>query len=487
MLKKLVLTHGLSPIKLRHALRMGGLIAPSLAISRIDAPAIEYGEISLVADLSCADPASDKSAHLFSADIYSARYPAIFLKFKARDFAVIRRELKATCDRFDFDELKQGDVERRGVEAICEHPAVRALFLASRGIDLVPQIVEVPTLPAWLEPHKDDSRMTHELVADADFVSKCIADFEATARERWRGKPLNEELLRHLVSSARSLLSAHRHSMERAGRIDSAANCRLVQSHFSKIGDYDGLTEFANQLLSLAPYQERLFSHSDSDGNNYFVDHSVANVLKIMKRSLQGGENFSFGVGALRAHYAPRIRSLAEIDTFQYLLQSKAEFEATKETLDTMFFSLRESLSPFHERGDELGFHDRVAGLIEDMRTMTYARAAEASSFAKEIPDEAHQQIHAFCEQLRSAGTEYFECKLLRQMRLSEFHGAAIPDTLSSDLRDALDRSGLKCIEYSRHNNEAKADAIRSLHAGLESVPTTRRIQNIGKSTVLCR
>lgn len=482
MIDKLVVTHGISSLKLRHALRMGGLIAPSLAICHVDHPCLEFGEIALVADLSRVDPARDRAAHLFSADIYSSRYPEIYLKFKARDFAVIREAMKPFSDRYGFDELSQDEIERKGVEGLADNDSVRAAFLASRGIELTPQVIRIPELPAWLVPYRDDQRMSHELREDEAFVEACVASYYATVPEEFRERKLDHQSRFNLVNAARSQLAAYQRGKQYAGRLDSAANHSIVRLAIMKLDDSAGLRDFADRLLNRVPYQERIFSHSDSGGARRYIEHTAPNVLKVMKRELQGGEKFNYGIASLRALYAPRIRNLSELDKYQGLLQSSEQFKATKAAADQQFFALREQLTPYHDRGNELGFGDVVIGLLEDLRTMPFPKAAANSSFARDIPEEIQQQIHEFCTQLSAIGTEYFECKLLRLVELDEFHGAAIPDSLPDDLREALQQAGLKFVVYPARNEAAKADAIRQLHGMLEPVQVIARGRSRGSS-----
>lgn len=73
----MVITHNLSVDKLRHALRLGGIPVPSLAVTGADAPLASFGEITLVGPREMANPKGRFRTRVFGADIYSPRYPTV--------------------------------------------------------------------------------------------------------------------------------------------------------------------------------------------------------------------------------------------------------------------------------------------------------------------------------------------------------------------------------------------------------------------------
>jgi hypothetical protein len=76
--QKLVLHHNLSAENLIHADRMGGIAAPSAAITPHGRSISGYGEITMLGDRDMANPRY--GAKVFGADVYSRRYPEITYK-----------------------------------------------------------------------------------------------------------------------------------------------------------------------------------------------------------------------------------------------------------------------------------------------------------------------------------------------------------------------------------------------------------------------
>ena len=73
--KPLAVVHNISEEKLRHAVKMGGLPVPSLAIIDAKQEFTNFGNIQLVAAPSMVDPRASRRNRVFDADVYSPRYP----------------------------------------------------------------------------------------------------------------------------------------------------------------------------------------------------------------------------------------------------------------------------------------------------------------------------------------------------------------------------------------------------------------------------
>lgn len=73
----LIVQHNLTTANLRHALKLGGIPVPSLAITRVGEPSTNFGEITLVGPREMADPRGPQRTRVFGSDAYSPRYPAV--------------------------------------------------------------------------------------------------------------------------------------------------------------------------------------------------------------------------------------------------------------------------------------------------------------------------------------------------------------------------------------------------------------------------
>ncbi|QDP63586.1 MAG: hypothetical protein Unbinned7358contig1000_25 [Prokaryotic dsDNA virus sp.] len=79
--ENLLVQHNLTASNLRSVLGLGGLAAPSLAVSRVEYPLTGFGEISLLGDSRLI---SEPGTRVFDADVYSPRWPENEFKVNAR-------------------------------------------------------------------------------------------------------------------------------------------------------------------------------------------------------------------------------------------------------------------------------------------------------------------------------------------------------------------------------------------------------------------
>ena len=114
--KQLIVQHNITADNLLHALRMGGIAVPSLAITKANDSITGFGEITLIGPSEMANPRGYARTKVFGADIYSPRYPRISYKFDAAAqkplAAVVHKHRELTgVNYFDLDQLqKEGAV-----------------------------------------------------------------------------------------------------------------------------------------------------------------------------------------------------------------------------------------------------------------------------------------------------------------------------------------------------------------------------------------
>jgi len=91
--RELIIQHNMSAENLMHSDRMGGIAAPSLAITKAENSLTGFGEITLIGPKEMADPKWREKPRVFGADIYSPRYPEIVYKPDASALKKINAKL----------------------------------------------------------------------------------------------------------------------------------------------------------------------------------------------------------------------------------------------------------------------------------------------------------------------------------------------------------------------------------------------------------
>lgn len=336
--RDLLIQHNLSAENLLHAVKMGGIPVPSLAVTKKESPLTNFGEITLLGDKDMADPRGGGKPKVFGADIYSPRYPTISYKL----------------DKFATKRLN-------GALAPYRQEGEREIY--SSDIDRV-----------------DD------LTSDKAFK---------------------------------------RYAEEKLGGTSSWSQTK----------------QLAAQMLSNAGADEKIFTGYSYSGNRKYIDHNIENVVKLLKKELRGGEGFNYGVGSLRAKFTPEFKSIKAIRENKDRLMSAAEFDKVKEEIDNEFIEI----------GTDLGLSlDQTIEVMEDVPRMGAKRAIErALTDYKDGGEPSADQISDVAEfvvKLRNLPTAYFEAKILRNVELSEFSGAVVPENVDPKVIEALKERGITDI-----------------------------------------
>ena len=128
--KELIVQHNLTAANLLHAVKMGGIPVPSLAVTKKDHPLQNFGEITLLGSKDMADPKGYAGTKVFGADIYSPRYPTITYKLDSKAL----KKLNAALASFRKDggrEIYGGEISK--IEDLTQTDAFRAYMLDKTG------------------------------------------------------------------------------------------------------------------------------------------------------------------------------------------------------------------------------------------------------------------------------------------------------------------------------------------------------------------
>ena len=462
----LVVTHNLTADNLLHAVKMGGIAVPSLAVTKKDNPLTGFGEITLIGDKALADPKGYAGTKVFGADIYSPRYPSVTYEFtpnmKKRAEAQLKNGMEATDTRY----IEWSEVEREGARELERNAAFLWTFLTDKGIAPVVKRTEVKPLPPALAGFATDTRLKYELLEDPAFVDAAWqahldmltdaykGDRAAAEAEVQTDRARAEERGRsQIVSSYADDLARYQRDLRDNGKIDKNGT-RYAMEEQVRTNDLTGELEAAAKkfIQDISP-NERIFQGYTNSGNRKYVPHTLENVVKILKKELRGGENFNYGVGSLRAKFTPQFKSIDQIRKAKDRLVSKADFEKVKAEIDAQFWEAAAAIN-----GDLSS--DTAIAIMEDAAKMGVQRAAK--SYGYEVSDEAAVKVAEFLTRLRELPTEYFEAKILREVDLAEFSAAVVPEGVDPKVTEALQARGVTDIRtYKKGDETDRAAKIR--------------------------
>lgn len=467
--KSLYGIHNLREDALRHVLKMGGIANPSMAVMDINKPGFNnFGEISLIPYNYMLEKGPGNKG-TFGADIYSPRYPSVEnvvtdlgeKKIKSMLWAV--REVNE-----DLAEELAEKIESRinnaygGLsKAQIDELGLQIPFLAEKGKTDFYKYNETKFSPEILSKFEE-------------YTKGYLSDEQLT--ELYKMFEKNEEIIKELTEENGNInhnvlmnfeSQLHR-AVRTANKVDLWSTIKAAQEIIE--GDAElkkQFDEYANEKYNSIERIERIFNGYTPSGNRRYLSHTLENVSKYMKQQgLQGGENFSYGLGSTRAHFTPKFTTLAQIKKAKDRLVTHEEFEEIKDKMNEQYDEICNMLRGGMD-------YDLGGARFEEAFT---TRGVDPISYIKneydiDLTDEEANELRSFAEALRVMPTEYFETKFERPVYLNEFAAAVIPANLSQDLKDALTAAGLQIKEY------ADADSREEItKQALREFDETRRI-----------
>lgn len=411
----LIAQHNLSFENLRHVMHSldGKLPVPSIAITKVGTPMVNFGEVTLLGDAGMIDPRGENRTRVFGADIYSPRYPKVerFVKAKA---------LEQAFPGFDRDVINE---------------------INSKMLD-------------FLDSRYTLRQVASNLVHTAEGLEIYLRDRLGTPPERI------SELKKQAVTNIEERVGVPRAEFDSNTRfydvpreqfellVNEASN--FAGRDWNRSKRYPDALDYLEQRLGKIEYREKIFKGFDQYlGTKRYVDHTLDNVVKEMKRNLRGGEseNNVYGVGQVRAYVTPQFSSRRDITRNKDKLVSQEEFERAKDQSEKDFINLANEVF-----GSNIAALQNMSDFMVDIARggvdYAYRQTNQYGIPARDEPG-IREQLQKFRDQLRDMPTEYFEAKITKAVDLKDFKAAVVPDDIPTEIREYLENGGIKVYEYS--------------------------------------
>lgn len=412
----LVGTHSLGEESLRRVHRLGGLVCPSLAVTRPEWVPERFGEITLVAPTSLWHPEVDRTNRVFAGNVYLPCHLAIVYMVEEEHWERLKRRV-ALASGWNDVLLDACSFTEGGLNYLAASPSVLAAFLRERGLDASPES-------------------------------------KSELRQRQRMATAGAELLNRTSSSAWVI------------RKDSDVNVELSRRAFRTRIQAEGLSrafsEYVWQLYESLSVRELIFSNRSEGGRRYLLN-TAQNVFRLTRRSTAlSAERSAPGVDSLLACFAPRLRSLASVLREADRLVPGKVFEEerhrVRDTLADIEDGLCRSYPAVAEKYHGTEFSDRVVTLIKAVgraRGDAESRKVVCKEYDFARPPETLlRRIGQYADCLRHMPIEYFEAKPFRVVRIQEFEAALVPVDCSADVRRLLrDTYRLPVFDYEQGGN----------------------------------
>jgi hypothetical protein len=467
----MIVQHNLTSANLLHADKIRGLAVPSVAISSVEAPLTNFGEITLLGDVDMIDPRKDSASKVFNADVYSPRYPTLRYKIATKEMNKAWKKLSKASEDLGHvlsGELDNNEVERQGLEAFRNSSAVQLTYLRETG-----QEIELPQMKAatnYLEKSPEIASFVNEYdtvyevlqkpeavaaisaAIDLDVARNLDArdDFsEADIRGWYYGK--DGEIRSDVIRKIQSEISiSKRPGIDRsAARYELRDQISWQQEEFSA---------WIDENFSSVISGETVMAETAS-GDIKYLPHTLDNVVKILKKKLRDGEGFNYGVASIRSNVARQFKNVAAIKAARGDLISREAMQALKEEVDNEFVVLAGRFEEFMPSQRGYGFLDTFS---EHLKEVASRGVTVLDKYYTDLPDDLKQAAARFLDKLTNMPTEYFEAKLQRAVELSEFKAAVIPSDAPKETRDVLTYARVPVVEYDPGVEGSRAEAIRA-------------------------
>lgn len=487
----LIAVHGTRVDRLLYADKIGGFVAPSIAVKRADHAYTRFGDVVLVAPLSMVDPAREP---VFDTDIYSPRYPRVSYGVNAAAVRQIESRLAPFIAKTEsyWGDLA-GEVKRGGIQGVLDSrlmlPALQLAFLTERGANIEPPMrpkplkfewIQAPALKTFFETHGYDQSAR----PGDPYWTALSAAAQQAVREHWNAQPnldevykatLIEYAIERLFDEDLSLTYSTGDDLNRSHQdigktmLDKHELSDLLDAQTKPVqAEFEA---WAKELL--APLQGEAFIHTEGGKK---LKYTPENVLRVMTKKTRGGESFNYGPASARAMGAKKFRSLSQMEAASDRLVDAEAMAKHKEDLNDQFFRLVSALSPYHPSSRRMGFSDTVLEVVQE----SYKRGRSVwselkSSGFEDVPPHVVEQLTEYMQALKTAPTEYFEAKPQRIVPLTDFSAIVVPTDLVGEVQEVADKNGLTVVPYEKGNDASQIAAFQSLVGARTSEPSRLR------------
>jgi hypothetical protein len=508
----IVAIHNLSPTKLRFAEKIGGLACPSIAYVKSDIPMQEFGEVTLIAGKSMANP-SKNQLDVFDADTYTSRFPTLYFKV---DIDCLKKMIcpaqkihEALGNHGDLAYALSNLIERNGFDRI-ESPREDTLEVAlwylsdqnlitlnpedlpKKKVKLSDVIDQNPDIQTWLrdaQPISADPAVVPKELVDLIRVSlhdhcDSFATMSAIGGrsyddeyKSWKDVYWHRYLDNDDQLSYRGCESLRRDQIQLSQNKPSIDTHELLDRARKLLGDPKEIDRYKNWIENTfgASIKRCYFIQRSASGKTVKkIDANLENISRHMKRTIRGGEDFNYGAGSIRAQVARDLSSWSAIKKFADSIVASEDTEAFKKYSKERIFGLTDSLAPHYKFGS-----DRLSSieLTEILTDYTRGDRGVLKEVFPNMGDDHIEDIKSLIGELKNAPTEYFEGKFKRGVTLDEFSAALVPLNLAESDPGLVTRLKGYGLEVQTYSNKAHYKVLMKSLGGEYGVSVDPQVQ----------
>jgi len=484
-IRNLAIVHNLTANNLRNVLKLGGIPVPSLAVVNKDNPLSGFGEITLLGSKEQFAP--NRENKFFDADIYSSRYPKITYEIDQKAFEGLQKDIaKAEAESGISATAYEERIADDGLAYLESNTALMYNFLKEKGIVVDPvmekqeplyqrygaYVTKQGELKGSLKSYENSKLTLEELTRDNGFIKAAIdakiAELEAKRAKGGLFKTKAERIL-NLINNAEegNLLksgivldaaTAVKEINNPVGETDNVDAFKTSRAIRDAVENEEGFPEWVSQKYGNLIKNETIFNGYTPGGRRKYIPHTLANVVRLMKKSsVKNNEGSISTTARVRAALAKQFKKITDIQKDRGRLVTSEEMDGFAEAFTELHYKIESDIDNAIDGYSSPG-RDFIAIAAE--KGIAYAER----EYETTLPDDIKTELARFFTELKNAPTEYFEAKINRAVTLSEFSGAVVPSGKEYDaVVESLKKAGIKEVRrYDNGDIKSRAEAINT-------------------------
>lgn len=506
---ELVAVHNISEENLRKVLNVGGLIMPSIAITKADMGHEGYGEISLLFDKETINP-TDRRNKVYGGDAWTPRFPHLEIKLNNKVMSNLSKTIRDLIEDREVRELYSlsseiypDNIERKiandGVEGYYGKEWMKLAYLLGNGkkVKIPMKMKDYGSMSEIiLDMAKEKGLKASDIMNEGydfyqnnpDFVNSIleiknrdvINNLPEGKRDAAR-KFLKREISFSYFDSLISKAVRMEYDLEHGGLkkfIDKPALSASIEKKVkTNNADYnkwvDGLFNGIIEKYGIRNNRD-MFTPSGSQ-RSWEQLHDAATPANILKYMLaeneQGGSGGFFDSNIMGA-------SAESYETFEEIREKgkkrlrKLEEGEYDEWSDSVAKRMSEICNDFLSPSQRNEFGASIDAKIDITNAVAKDKTAKGiyKSMRSDYPGftmEHAKKVEEIVKEIQEFSIGYFEAKPRRIVPLSEVKKAIVPKNTSKDILEGLKDNGIDVATYKNGDEAARSRLIKKESDGI--------------------
>lgn len=505
-IKDLVVIHNLSESKLLKSIELGGLVVPSIAITKDSIGHDNFGDISLIFKSDTINPQNSENK-VFASDVYSKRFPKVVTKFNEKTSKAIYKKFEPAMKKLQrieptssLEQYLENTSLANTVDYFSRQDYVKLQYLEDSGIEFEPvyKLYEVDSLDRAVYEmliEKYSKVITNEQEVDFDYVNETILPDVAEVLKQEYLKMAEEGSFEAIKKSYRNRAETIKDNLY-FNKVDSYINNakKYLELKGTKVIDERSTIDKINNLTKgkeksintyvydfLKKYDEGSYFRNNRDFydrygnqrsfNQLHEELTLESLLDYMTGTVQDTEGYNYGVGNIRSLLSKQFDSLQEIKAYKDKIIPEEQMQKFKEASSNIFDALCSKIHDDYSIAADM-LHDMAASSRSDYAIKYVFKDYNQAEPSQQLIEE----IKEFFNTLKDYPTNYFEAKPQRVVEFDEVAEVIAPVDTNPEIIKYFTDKGIK-VELYDEQTSTRSSLIKNLPDDIKFVLSKGQIK----------